>query len=76
MSFRKNLITGGKLIIVNLLAGLITAIFAWVFALFLVGVGSVSNAFAPVLLLLYVLIYIVAVVFIGGWIANSVFGWK
>lgn len=76
MSFRRNLIAGGKLIVVNLLAGILTAVFAWVFALFLIGVGSVVSAFAPVLLILYVLIYILAVLFIGGWVANVLFGWK
>jgi hypothetical protein len=76
MKFKKNITTGLKLIIVNIIASILTAIFGWIFALALIGFSVVQTMLAPVLIVAYILIYIVMILFIGGWTANTMFGWK
>ena len=65
----KYLITGFKLLLVNLLTALIMVIPYLVLVFF--GV-----LFGAVVLIIFMVIYLVLSLFVGGWLAKTIWGWK
>ena len=73
-SFKDYAKTGFKLIVLNI----ITAILAWIIAAILgVTFLAIFNGTAGTLLTIIFLIFVIAIIlFVNGWLARKIWGWK
>jgi len=76
MGFDNNLITGMKLFVLNIVAGFLTAVLSWAVAFILILLGVVQSAFAPFLLMVYIVMYLLIMLLVGGFIARKMFNWE
>lgn len=76
MGFTKNLITGTKLFVLNIVAGFLTALISWIMIFILLLVGLIQSAFTPFLIMIYIALYLIIMFVVGGWSARNFFGWK
>jgi len=68
--FGATLWTGLKFILANIISSLLTLL-VYIFLL-LLGISFAQ----PAIMWLLFIIYIVSLIFIGGWVARNLFGWK
>lgn len=74
--WQSNIVTGAKFLVANVLVAIATGVFSTILALIFMTALSLETAFVPALIFMYVAIFLLGSLFLGGWVVRTFFNWK